>query len=330
MQLRGGSRWSLAAAIPLAAVLLYWSARGVNWRDLWDVVSRAQPGFLCGAAAISSMTLFLRAMRWRILLNAEAQLGMPTVFRANMVGYLGNNFLPARAGELLRSLLVSRVSELSNTYVLTTALGERLMDVIAVVLAGALALLGVNPVPTWAKGLQRGMLTAAIAGALLVTVLPHTGTLIQRVCLRLPLPERARAFLKNTAGQVLLGLRAFHDWGRLSGFAALTVLIWVGDGVGLIVGARALQLAIPFPGAILLLTAMALGSALPSTPGYLGIYQFAAVMVLVPFGIGRAEALAYSVVMQALSFGVVAAFGLPALYASRDSLSAASRNECTP
>ncbi len=237
-----------------------------------------------------------------------------------MVGYLGNNFLPARAGELLRSVLISRASRLSNAYVLTTALSERLMDVIAVVLAGALALFGVNPKPGWLTGFSRGMMAIAAAGALAVVILPHTGKLIEQVLRRLPLPRRIREFLLRIAGQVLLGLRAFHNWGRLAEFAALTVVVWSADGLGIVVGARALDLAVPFHGAILLLTAMALGSALPSTPGYIGIYQFAAVMVLTPFGISRDKALAYSVVAQAVNYVVIAAIGLPALYASRMSL----------
>jgi uncharacterized membrane protein YbhN (UPF0104 family) len=62
---------------------------------------------------------------------------------------------------------------------------------------------------------------------------------------------------------------------------------------------------------------MALGSALPSTPGYIGIYQFAAVMVLGSFGIPRDQALACSFLTQAVSYVVITALGLPALYISR-------------
>jgi glycosyltransferase 2 family protein len=317
---RNLSRWSWAVSIPLAALFLYWAARGLEWRHVWQTMTRAHAGYLWGAAAITTCSLFLRAVRWRILLNAKARLGIGTVFHANMVGYLGNNFLPARAGEVLRSVLIGRSSELSNTYVLTTALSERLMDVIAVVLAGSLALLGVHPKPAWLAGVSHVMLFAAAAGALSVVVLPHTGMLIERIVLRLPLPPRPQQFLLATAEQVLQGLRAFHDWGRLGGFAALTVLVWSADGLGIIVGARALDLAVPFPIAMLLLTVMGLGSALPSTPGYVGIYQFAAVVVLALCGIERDEAVAYSVVAQAVSYVVVAALGLPALYASRSAL----------
>lgn len=311
------SRWSLALSLPLAAALLYWSARGVDWAQVWQAMAHAHAAWLWGAAALTTVSLCVRAVRWRILLNAEARLSFGTVFRCNAVGYLGNNFLPARAGEVLRSVLISGASELSNSYVLTTALGERLMDVIAVILAAALALLWVNPKPAWMTDLSRSMAAVAVAGALAIVILPHSGTLVDRLIARLPLSDRVRKFLLHTSGQVLLGLRAFHDWGRLAAFAGLTAVVWSLDAVTVLAGARALDVRIPLPGAFLLLTAMALGSALPSTPGYIGIYQFAAVMVLGPLGVSHDRALAYSVVAQAVSYVVITAVGLPALYASR-------------
>ena len=59
---------------------------------------------------------------------------------------------------------------------------------------------------------------------------------------------------------------------------------------------------------------MGLGSALPSTPGYVGVYQFVAVTVLAPFGIGRDSALAYILVLQAVGYVVVLVLGLPGVY----------------
>jgi uncharacterized protein (TIRG00374 family) len=314
---RSLTHWSWAVSIPLAAALLYWSFRGVDWRSVWHSIASAKPAYLFGAAAITTFSCFMRAVRWRILLNAEGRLRVGTVFRATMVGYLGNSFLPARAGEVLRSVLISRESELTKTYVLTTAMSERLMDVIAVVLAASLALFGVNPKPRWLADISGSLLVAVVAGAAAVVILPHTGNLIGNVLERLPLPVRLRHFLLATSSQVLLALRAFHHWGRMAGFAGLTALIWSADGVGAMVGARALSLTIPFPAVMLLLAAMALGSALPSTPGYVGIYQFAAVLVLLPLGVRRDQALAYSFLLQAVGYAVFLALGLPALHASR-------------
>jgi uncharacterized protein (TIRG00374 family) len=297
--------------------------RGLDWRQVWSAIVRARPIYLWCAGSITVVSCSLRAMRWRILLNAEDRLGFRAVFRAMMAGYVANNFLPARAGEVLRSVLIARCSKLSNTYVLTTALSERLTDVIAVVLAAALALFTVHPKPLWLADLSRGMLFVSAAGALAIAILPHTSGLIETILGKAPLPHRIRQSLVHLSGEVLLGLRAFHQWGRLAGFAMLTAVIWSLDGISLLIIGRALGLEIHFPVAMLLLTAMALGSALPSTPGYLGIYQFAAVMVLGSFGIQRDQALAYSVVAQAVNYVVIAALGLPAVFASRSALTAA-------
>jgi glycosyltransferase 2 family protein len=259
-------------------------------------------------------SFFVRALRWRILLNAEAHFSIGTVFWANSAGYLGNNFLPARAGEFIRSYIISNRSKLTKTYVLTTALGERLMDVIALVLWSSLVLLGVESKPHWIESLSRTMAFVAGAGAITVVVLPHTGSLVENILRRLPLPEKLRAVLLELAKQILQGLRAFHDWRRLAGFVALTVVIWISDSFCAMTTARALGIDMPFRVAVLLLTGLGLSSALPSTPGYVGIYQFVAVTVLTPFGVSRDAALAYILVVQAIGYAVIVAFGLPGLY----------------
>jgi glycosyltransferase 2 family protein len=158
------------------------------------------------------------------------------------------------------------------------------------------------------------MAILAAAGAFSVMVLPHTGNLVEHLLRRIPLPARLRSLLLRLAEQVLLGLRAFHDWRRLGGFVFLTAVIWTSDCVGAITAAHALGIAMSFRVALLLVTGLGLGSALPSTPGYVGIYQFVAVTVLTPFGVSRDAALAYILVMQAIGYAVVLAFGLPGLY----------------
>jgi uncharacterized protein (TIRG00374 family) len=310
--------WRWAFAIGLAAVLLYKALNGVEWSRVWRTVVAARWQYLAGGALISVVSYFLRALRWRILLNAGVTQPLPVrmVFRANMAGYLGNNILPARAGEVIRSLIVSSQSALSRAYVLTTALGERMMDAIVLVLWGSLTLSQVPSKPTWMEGVARTMALVAGAGAVTLTVLPHAGGLVQRVVHRLPFPPALKERLRLMAGQILLALRAFHHVRRFVGFAAFTVAIWSADAASMMVSSRGLGLHMHLAAAVLLLTAMGLGSALPSTPGYVGIYQFVSVTVLGPFGIGRDEALAYSLVTQALGYVVIAILGAPALYRS--------------
>jgi glycosyltransferase 2 family protein len=97
----------------------------------------------------------------------------------------------------------------------------------------------------------------------------------------------------------------------------LTAVVWLGDALAAILTARALGLALPFPVALLLLTGLGLGSALPSTPGYVGIFQFVAVTVLTPFGFSKDDALAYILVAQVQGYLFMLAFGFPGFYRLR-------------
>lgn len=305
---------SAVASIVLAAVLLYFALRGVDWRVVWKIIATARWGLMAVSLGITTCSCILRALRWRILLNAEGRLPIATVFWGNMVGYLGNSFLPARAGEVVRSLLISRHGSLSRTYVLTTALAERLSDVIALVLASSLILLGgINPKPQWITDVSRTMAVVAGAGALAIAVIPHTGWLVEAVLSRLPL-GRLQKPLIDLAGQVLLGLRAFHEWGRFVGFVGLTAAIWFLDSLTAITVGAGLGLEIRLSVAVLLITSLGLSSALPSTPGYVGIFQFVAVTVLAPFGIGKDSALAFIILLQAVSYVLVLLYGVPGLY----------------
>lgn len=314
----GGNIWKWLVSFALAGALLYYSLRGVEWPRVWQIIAAARWEYFLAGALMVCVSSTLRALRWRILLNAEANLSVWTVFRATMAGYLGNNFLPARAGEVIRSLLISRRSNLSRTYVLTTALSERLMDVIALVLWSSIVLMGVHPKPQWMADLSRSMAVVAAIGALTVTVVPHTGSLLTKLLARLPLPPTLHAKLLGLSEQVLLGMRAFHHWGRFGGFLLLTVAIWSCDAFSMMVGSRALGLHFTFSIAMLLLTGLGLGSALPSTPGYVGIYQFVAVSVLVPFGVSKDAALAYILITQAMGYVVVVLLGIPSLSLLRE------------
>jgi uncharacterized protein (TIRG00374 family) len=304
--------WTLAIAV--SAGLLYLAMRGVEWRDVWRTIIHADPVYLIGGICITTLSFFFRSLRWRILLNAEGQFRVSTVFWANMAGYLGNTFLPARAGEVVRSMLISRCSRLSKTYVLTTALSERMMDVIALVTFGAIVLMGVEPKPKWMLDVSWTMALIAACGALFVLVAPRNGKLLESIVSRLPLPEKIRAVILGLLEQILAGLRTFHDWRRLGGFTLFTAIIWVTDAIATMVAGQAFGLHLSFAVAMLLLVGLGLGSALPSTPGYVGVYQYAAVTILPPFGVSRDGALAYILVMQAASLFLVVVWGLPGLW----------------
>jgi len=99
---RRRARWSLAIAVPVAGVLLVLSLRGMNWDQVLSTIRHARPQFIALAALSGTVSLIFRAWRWRTLLSANKAIAPITVFWGTAAGYFGNNFLPARAGELIR------------------------------------------------------------------------------------------------------------------------------------------------------------------------------------------------------------------------------------
>jgi uncharacterized protein (TIRG00374 family) len=299
----------LAVALGLAAVLLYYSLRGIDWRELARIVAGAEPSFLMVTVVLGTIALALRAVRWRILLNAEGAVSVSAAFWATAAGYFGNNFLPARAGELVRTFMISSRSGLEAAYVLATALSERAADAVALVLIAAVVLATLPEPPGWLAGAARPFALLALAAVIGIAVLPLLGHAGTSVLERVPFPVALRARLITAMEHALRGMRAFHDARRLSGFVALTAIIWCLDAIGSVSAARALGLHMPFAAAFLLLASLGLGSALPSTPGYVGIFQFVAVTVLVPFGFSRTDAIAYILVAQAMGYIVIGFWG---------------------
>ena len=100
-----GKAVTFGIAFLLAAGLLYYSLRGIEWRQAGHLIAGARLRYLAVAAIVMTGSLFLRAFRWRILLQAEGRVPVGTAFWATSAGYFGNNFLPARAGELVRTFM---------------------------------------------------------------------------------------------------------------------------------------------------------------------------------------------------------------------------------
>jgi uncharacterized protein (TIRG00374 family) len=302
--------WYFVVGLVLSAALLYLAFRGADWRQIVASFREVRPGHLVLAAAIMSGSYLLRSIRWRVLLSAERSIGVVTVFLANLVGYMGNNFLPARAGELVRSVIIGRVEGLRKSYVFATVVVERVLDTGALVLMGLVAMASIDHIPDWFQTITLTMGVLALVTIVGLCVAPHMDRVIARIVNRLPVSSGTSHFVLDILEQFFLGMRAFRHIGRALAFGTLTVLIWLLDGVILIVIARAMNLSLDLPEAIVLLAALGLSSALPSVPGYVGIYQFVAATLLVPFGYTQNEALAYIIAFQALIYAVVTFWGV--------------------
>ncbi len=313
-QQKRGSPWLISFSFALAAVLLYFTLRELDWVAFWDTVRHGRYELLLAVLPMASVNYFIRAVRWSIFVRSQGKVPVLSVFWANMVGYMGNSYLPARAGELLRSAYLGQRQGLGTSFVLATALTERLMDVVALVLIGSIALLMQAGLSALLAGALRAVAIAGLLGLAVVVLAPFQELLLLRAARWIPFPKRVSGIIEQQFSRFLLGMRSLQDGRRLLSFIALTLVIWLVDAFANTVGVRVISQTLTIAQALVLLAALGLSSAIPSTPGYVGVYQFVAVLVLVPFGFSRAEALAYILMSQMLNYIVVTFWGLIGLW----------------
>lgn len=126
--------------------------------------------------------------------------------------------------------------------------------------------------------------------------------------------------LKNTQqitsfySAVPFELGSLHGFMRTSQLIGLTSLMWLMDALGVIMLAYVLRIPLLLQQAFIFWAALDFFSAIPSTPGYLGVYQFVAIMTMALFGISQAEALVFILISQILGLLVTGFWGIFSLW----------------
>lgn len=297
-------------SILLAGLFLYLALRDIDFASFTSALRNANYVYLPVIFIWGSLTSWIRAYRWRILLTAGKSIPTKNVFWANMAGYLGNNILPARAGEFIRAVYVGKENNISTSFSLATGLVERFMDLIALVILGSISLANLGILSAPLQSALKVMSVIAVLGFLGILIAPYIGQGLIHFGLRIPfLSEPTKKKIVDFLEQFLRGIKALHHPMRAATFVLATCVIWTMDGIGVIILARSLQLYLTLFQSFLLLTGLGLSSAIPSTPGYVGIYQFVAVIILQPFGISSANALAFIIFLQVTNLSVIVAWG---------------------
>jgi len=253
---------------------------------------------------------WVRALRWHILLTVEKSIPAINVFWANMAGYLGNNILPARAGELIRAMYVSKENNLSASFSLATGFVERIVDLIALIILGSVSL---SITEILAKPLQDALKIVSIIamiGFVAILVLPYLKNGLRQIILKLPaLNASTKEKIARHLEHFLRGIESLRHPKRAATFFLFTSLIWLMDGMGTIILAHLLHLQFTLAQAFILLASLGISSAIPSTPGYIGVYQYVAVIILQPFGVSNAHALAFIIFLQILNILIIGFWG---------------------
>jgi glycosyltransferase 2 family protein len=290
----------IAAGLVVSALLLGILLWTVDLHELGDSLKRARWEWVLLSVGCTLAGLWIRARRWRYLFPPRSD--PPGLVPAIMIGYMVNNILPLRAGEVVRVYVVARRWHRGFWTTLATLVVERVLDSLAIVLIlGVLVLM--IPVPAvfrWTAATLLAIDAAAVAVLALLAVAPGAGRrLIGVLTRRWPaLDER----LTRVFDRFVRGLDGIRTPAHLPPLIVWSALVWVAPALASWTMLRALDLPLPLVVGWTVLAFVGMGVSIPSAPGYVGVFHYAAVLALEVFGVPRAAALGYAILFHASQF----------------------------
>ena len=313
--------WQTALGLAISAFFLYFALRGVSLAAIGREIAGAHAGWYLVSVVFATLTFPIRAVRWRIMLAAS---GSPApawpVWQATAIGFMANNILPARGGEVARAYAASRLVPCRFTSALAIIAVERVFDglVLVILLAAAIAAPGFPATATIAGrslssvAVWTGGVFVAFLGVLFAAVHAPAGALrLGGRAARSLLPARAAAFLVTIARHFIDGLsilRAPKDFVRV---VVWSFVLWLVNALAFYTGFLAFRLGhLPFDSALLLQSIVAFGVAIPSSPGFFGLFEYASRAGLGLYGIPAAASVSFAVGIHLGWFVPITVIGL--------------------
>jgi hypothetical protein len=327
--------WQILAGVLISAVLIYFSFRGVNLREVIDYARAARSFPIVLGVTLATVTFALRIFRWQLLLRGDdgRKLGMAPLWHSIAMGFMANNTLPLRMGEVVRTYAASRLTETRFTSVLASIAVERLFDALTVISLLALGLFtthlpenavagfGVQRIVTVAGGLVLvGLLIAAAVVAFPIAA--------ERTIRKLVPSDKLAYKLIGMIEGVRHGFSVLRSPARIAGVLLWSFVIWGVSAVSFYVMLGAFDISnVDFSGALLMQGLIMFGIAVPSTPGYAGAFELPIIGVLALYGIPRSQALAYALTYHISTFIPITLLGAWSIFRTGLGLAALRRQD---
>jgi uncharacterized protein (TIRG00374 family) len=339
------SRQFIIGAI-ISIAFLAWALSGEDYGKIGAALAGANYWMLVPAIGLYFIGVWVRAIRWQVLLKPIVpKTSLVRVFEVVVIGYMANDVLPARIGELVRAYVLSRREGVRKTATLATILVERIFDGLTMIGFAAAVILFVivadRGVLSQGSGHQLGSLITQLDLPLTLGAVLFLGLLLAFVAVASSrerveslvafglrfLPGRLHERGERLAGSFVDGLGSLRSPSSMAAVFGLSILAWLFEtSMYYVLGTWGFDLRsgdgqpLPFY-AYMLATAFAnLSTLIPQAPGFLGVFDAIAKLVLVSaFGVPTGAALSYVLVLHAALLLPVTLLGF--VYLARESLS---------
>jgi hypothetical protein len=313
--------WKFWIGVAISAIFVYWTASGlVDWASFWTALRQAQYWWLIPGIVVYFCAVWARTWRWHYMLRHMAEVPLRHLFPIVVIGYMGNNIYPARAGEIIRSYVLKRNEQVSISASLATVALERLFDGL-VMCVFVFATLPFVSLPAVYRMLVIGFSTlffiALIIFLLLAARPERTNLLAARIIARV-VPSRIRPRVSDLAAKFIRGLESLRSPREVLMIFLTSVAIWLTETTKYWFVMHAFPFEVSFPVLMLMTAVVNLFTTIPSAPGYVGTFDAPGIEVLKSFGVAASTAAAYTIVLHVALWLPVTLLGL--FYMSRASL----------
>ncbi|GAB4291933.1 MAG: lysylphosphatidylglycerol synthase transmembrane domain-containing protein [Myxococcota bacterium] len=264
--------------------------------------------------AMMSVYLFsfiARGVRWQLMLKHFGDIPFKSSFNGVALGYAGNNVLPGRGGEFVRMEYLTRSSQIPRVTVLSSIFAERVIDGLVLLLILYLSMLAARSSITKEEWLLNLLVTSGVifgaAFASIVFIRIFGGKIARYLSERTGwVFQVASKLLENIAS-------ALYFFNNNTGFYViilLSILVWLIEGAVFVLGLIAVNMGVNLPMAYLCLSVVNFGLLIPSSPGYIGVFQGMTILCLSLFGVMRETSFSASVLIHMSQFIPITLVGL--------------------
>ncbi|MEN6299626.1 MAG: lysylphosphatidylglycerol synthase transmembrane domain-containing protein [Anaerolineaceae bacterium] len=318
-------RWQFWLGVLISLIFLYYALRGLPLQDFGEALKNANYWWLIPGVAIYFLAVWGRAWRWHYLLRPVKTIPTRVMFPIVAIGYMGNNIYPARAGELLRAYVLKKNEGVPISASLATIIVERVFDGVVM-----LSFIFVN-LPELAKltsdsgfigNIQSLAIWGSVAflGVLLVFMLaamfPQVTEKVIYALIQRLVPERFREKGMGLTRRFLDGLESLRSPRDAWMVFVTSVVIWLLETGKYWFVMHAFPFQVSFFALMLMNGIVNLATTIPSAPGYVGTFDAPGIAVLTAYGVQKAVAAGYTVVLHIALWAPITILG--AYYMARE------------
>ena len=300
-------KWQFWLGVLISVVFIWLALRGLRLDQFWGAVQTANYWWLLPGIAVYFVAVWVRAWRWHYLLRPIKEMPTKTMFPITTIGYMGNNIYPARAGEVLRAVILKRRENVSISASLATIIVERIFDgvvMLSFVFLNLPELAKLTSNSGFVGNLQQvavigtGVFLGALGIFLLAALFPQvTERLGEWLIVRL-LPERFRENVSGLMHKFLDGLASLRSPLNILMVFITSVIIWLLETGKYWFVMHAFNFSVSFFALMLMNGIVNLATTIPSAPGYIGTFDAPGIAVLTAYGVDQATAAGYTLVLH--------------------------------